>query len=52
MKWEYPLWHVTDGVPLKVNQIIVDGKIIQAYPDNDDRLWYYSPETGKVVYVE
>lgn len=52
MQWEYPLWRVTEGITLKTNQIIVDGKIIQAYPDNDGRLWYYSPETGKIVYVE
>ena len=52
MKWEYPLWHKHDGYVLKTNQIIVDGQIVQAYPDNDGNLWYYHPKTGKVVYVE
>lgn len=53
MKWEYPLWQVTEGMPLRTGQIKIDGeRIVQTYPDNDGGYWYYHPETGKVVRVE
>ena len=51
-KEEYPLWRVTKGYHLRTNQILCDGEVVQAYPDNDGRLWYYHPRTRKVVYVE
>lgn len=43
---KFPLWHTTPGIVLKTNQIIVEGEIIQAYPDNDGGLWYYD-KNGK-----
>lgn len=52
MTWRYPLWYTTEGITLKTNQILVDGEVIQAYPDNDGGLWYYDPETGKEVRVD
>lgn len=33
-------------------EIIVDGKKVKCYPDNDGRSWYYHPKTGKVVYID
>ena len=51
MKWEYPLWRVTEGISLKPNQIIVDGEVVQTYPDNDGNLWYYDPKTGRQVII-
>ena len=47
MKWEYPLWRVTEGIELKTNQIEIDGKVVQTYPTNDGDMWYYDPDTGK-----
>ena len=34
--------------------IEIDGEkvYVDAWPDNDGRLWYYHPITGKVVYVD
>ena len=52
MKWEYPLWRVTEGIELKTNQLEIDGKVVQTYPTNDGDLWYYDPETGKKVIVK
>lgn len=46
-----PLWHTHPGWILKVNQIIVNDEVIQTYPDNDGRCWYYDKD-GKVVFVE
>lgn len=51
MKWEYPLWRVTEGIELKTNQRIVDGEVVQTYPDNDGNLWFYHPKTGKKVTI-
>lgn len=51
MKWEYPLWRVTEGYPLKPGQIVIDDIIVQTYPDNDGNRWYYHPKTGEVVTI-
>lgn len=32
--------------------IIINGKEVELWPDDDGRLWYYHPTTGEVVYVE
>lgn len=29
----------------------VNNRIVKMYPDNDGGLWYYHPETGKVVRI-
>ena len=54
MKYDFenknPLWHVHEGIVLKTNQILVDGEVIQAYPDNDGGLWYYD-KNGKAVHI-
>lgn len=52
MRWEYPLWKVTEGYNLKPGQIVVNDVIIQTYPDNDGGQWYYDPKTGKTVRLE
>ena len=49
MRWEWPLWKVTQGYNLKINQILVNDKVVQTYPDNDGGRWYYDPETGRKV---
>ena len=37
---------------LKETRLVVDGKPVKAYPDNDGNLWYWDPKTGKKVVVE
>ena len=49
--WRYPLWNVTEGLTLRTGQKLIDGQIIQTYPDNDGGYWYYDPKTGKRVIV-
>ena len=46
---KYPLWRTTSGIVLKTNQILVDGEVVQAYPDNDGNVWYYDRNRKKVV---
>ena len=46
-----PLWHIHEGLVLRTNQIVVDEEIINVYPTNDGRMWYYD-KSGKVVIVE
>ena len=46
---KYPLWRTTPGIVLKTNQILVDGEVVQVYPDNDGGLWYYDRNRKKVV---
>ena len=41
MKWEYPLWRITEGYPLKAGQILIDDEVVQTYPDNDGTGGYY-----------
>lgn len=48
---KFPLWHTHSGVILKTNQIVVDGEVVQAYPDNNGGLWYYGKDGKKVVVV-
>lgn len=54
MKYDFenknPLWHVHEGIVLKPGQIIVDGKVIQTWPDNDGGMWYYD-EYGRMVTI-
>ena len=47
---KFPLWQTTPGIVLKTNQILVDGEVVQAYPDNDGGLWYRDKK-GKKVFV-
>ena len=37
---------------LKTNQILLDDKVIQCYPDNDGGMWYYHPVTKIPVKVQ
>lgn len=46
-----PLWHIHEGLVPRTNQIVVDEEIINVYPTNDGRMWYYD-KSGKVVFVE
>lgn len=48
---KYPLWRTTSGIVLKTNQILVDGEVVQAYPDNNGGLWYWNKKGEKVVIV-
>ena len=48
---KYPLWRTTSGIILKTNQILVDGEVVQAYPDNNGGLWYWNKKGEKVVVV-
>ena len=50
-KWTYPLWSVTEGYALKTNQRLINGEVVQCYPDGDGMLWYYDKD-GKEVHVE
>ena len=44
-----PLWHVHEDLVPKNGQIIVDGKLVQTWPDNDGGLWYYDQDGKKVI---
>lgn len=46
-----PLWHVHEGLVPRSGQRVIDGEIVNVYPDNDGRMWYYDSD-GKVVFVE
>ncbi len=46
---KFPLWRTTPGRVLKTNQILVDGEVIQTYPDNDGGLWFKDKDGKKVV---
>ncbi len=46
---KFPLWRTTPGIVLKTNQIMVDGEIIQIYPDNDGGMWFWDKHGKKVV---
>lgn len=48
---KFPLWKRTPGRKLKTNEIMVNGRIVRTYADNNAGLWYYHPETGKVVRI-
>lgn len=48
---KHPLWHTHPEIVLKVNQIIVDGEVVNVYPDNDGGMWYYD-KNGKVVIID
>ena len=45
-----PLWHTHPGIVLKTGQILVDGEVIQTYPDNDGGKWYYDKD-GREIHV-
>ena len=45
-----PLWHIDEGLVPRNGQIIVDGELVQTYPDNDGGAWYKDKD-GKTVYV-
>ncbi len=47
---KYPLWKITEGVPLKSGQIIINDEIVQTWPDNDGGVWYYDKE-GREVHI-
>ena len=47
-----PLWHTHEGWVLKTNQILLDDKIIQCYPDNDGGMWYYHPKTRQRIILQ
>lgn len=49
---KYPLWKVTEteGRVLRIGQIMVDGEVVQTYPDNDGGRWYYN-KNGEEVHV-
>lgn len=49
---KFPLWHRHPGQILKTNQRIINGEIIQTYPDNDGGLWYRDKKGKKVVVNE
>lgn len=49
---KFPLWHRHPGQILKTNQRIINGEIIQTYPDNDGGLWYRDKKGRKVVVNE
>ena len=36
---------------LNETKLVVDGKPVKAYPDNDGNLWYWHPKTGEKVSV-
>lgn len=46
-----PLWHTHEGLVPRFNQIVVGDRIVDAFPDNDGRVWYWD-ENGKKVVVE
>jgi hypothetical protein len=46
-----PLWHTHEGLVPRRGQKLIDGEIVNVYPDADGRCWYYDKE-GKVVFVE
>lgn len=54
MKYDFynknPLWHIHEGIVLKVGQILIDGEVVQTYPDNDGGYWYFD-KNGRVVQV-
>ena len=47
---KYPLWKVTEGKSLKTGQLMVDGEVVQTYPDNDGGRWYYN-KNGEEVHI-
>lgn len=44
-----PLWHTHEGLVPRRGQKIIDGEIVNVYPDDDGRCWYYDKD-GKVVF--
>ena len=46
-----PLWHTHPGLVPKINEVVLNDRIVKVYPDNDGGLWYYHPETGKKVII-
>lgn len=47
---KFPLWHTHKGRVLKSKQLLINDEVVQAYPDNDGRLWYRDKD-GSVVIV-
>lgn len=54
MKYEFenkfPLWHRHPHYVLKRGQRIINGKIVQTWPNNDGGYWYRD-EKGRMVQV-
>jgi hypothetical protein len=46
-----PLWHTHEGLIPRQGQKLIDGEIVNVYPDADGRCWYYDKD-GKQVIVE
>ena len=44
-----PLWHVHEGLVPRVGQKVIDGEIVNVYPDNDGHLWYYDKDRRQVI---
>ena len=47
---KYPLWKRKPTKP-KRNEMLINGRIVRVYPDNDGGLWYWHPETGEEVRI-